>query len=373
MQMHATKKDLKYLLLYVLLFILITQEGIIKYLILTAGIMYTFMSRKRTSAKYYGLLLHAIVYSVLGLALAIVSSNVSYESIKQILIYLCSGLFAISMFHLYGKDDTKRLLDLQLIGLCIAYVIMYARYFTLEAFYYESCHYAYIFGVYGILYFCQRRYIMMALSVLFMVFDHKRITNGAFVAVLLVVIIIRQTRSEKVRKAIDRAASAAMVIVPILWVYFGSNGTLVTIFARLGINTLGRVEGTGAWNIAREYYSFMPLYVGKGIGWVLNWLGTAVVPGFSNLHNDFLTAFIELGFIGFIVWLISFLIIPRRLKSENRSLSNLINVLIGFMFINMLTDNIYIYVTFLFPFYVVLLSILFGEDNHLYLDARKVK
>jgi len=366
MKITINKKDGAVLFLLILLFLMIAQEGIIKYGVLSAAIVICLLLRKKLIVSNFIILIHAAIYVVLGLILSVATGNITFDSIKQALIYLCSGLFAISFFTVYGRNKSVKLVNLQFFALCIGYLILYARYFTLDAFGYESNIFAYIFGVYGLIYFCQKKYKMMALAIVFMLFDHKRIADCAFIFALLSIFLIKFSKKQIYHKILNILGAVVLFIVPLVWVYLCSNEILASLFASLEINTMGRTDGTGAWGYATRFYDFSPIYIGKGIGWVLNWLNQAGIGLFSNLHNDFLVAYIELGFIFFIIWLLAFLIIPFSMRNKDLKMANLLIVLIGFMFINFLTDNIYIYVTFLCPFYIILLSILFGNDNQQY-------
>lgn len=69
-----------------------------------------------------------------------------------------------------------------------------------------------------------------------------------------------------------------------------------------GINTSGRVE---IYNAVDEFYNFNPGFLGNGIGFLTYQLNTFMEVDVASVHNDFLQHFIDLGFWGYIVWLIS--------------------------------------------------------------------
>lgn len=367
-----TKKDIVFLLSFIAIFMIISRSGLIKYLVLSAGIVVAFLFRKKQRLEYYQLLLHAAVYSSIGVVMALVSGNFSFNSIKQLLIYFCSGLFAITFFSLYGTNNSCKLVDIQFVALCIAYICLFGRNLSIHQLYFESNIYAYIFAVYGLLYFWQNRYKAACVAAVFMLIDHKRIATYSFILCCLVMFFVKRIKKDKKRKWISRIAAGLLLVVPFVWVYLCSNGMLISLFSRFHINTMGRLEGTGAWNIVREYYVFSPGYLGKGIGWVLEWLENANIASFSNLHNDFLAAYIELGCLGFLLWVVSFQLIPKKIGKEDRSIQNLVYIIMGFMFMNLLTDNIYLYVTFMLPLYTVLLSLLYGEDRKSYSKDRLI-
>ena len=69
-----------------------------------------------------------------------------------------------------------------------------------------------------------------------------------------------------------------------------------------GINTSGRVE---IYNAVDDFYEFNPGFLGNGIGFLTYQLNAFMNVGVASVHNDFLQHFIDLGFWGYIIWLVS--------------------------------------------------------------------
>ncbi len=69
-----------------------------------------------------------------------------------------------------------------------------------------------------------------------------------------------------------------------------------------GINTSGRVE---IYNAVDDFYEFNPGFLGNGIGFLTYQLNTSMNVGVASVHNDFLQHFIDLGFFGYIIWLVA--------------------------------------------------------------------
>jgi len=74
------------------------------------------------------------------------------------------------------------------------------------------------------------------------------------------------------------------------------------LLEKAGINTSGRVE---IYNAVDDFYEFNPGFLGNGIGFLTYQLNTFMNVGVASVHNDFLQHFIDLGFWGYIIWLIS--------------------------------------------------------------------
>ena len=75
-----------------------------------------------------------------------------------------------------------------------------------------------------------------------------------------------------------------------------------TMLEKAGINTSGRVD---IYNAVDKFYEFSPEFLGNGIGFLTYQLSTDMNVGVSSVHNDFLQYFIDLGFWGYILWLVS--------------------------------------------------------------------
>ena len=75
-----------------------------------------------------------------------------------------------------------------------------------------------------------------------------------------------------------------------------------TMLEKAGINTSGRVD---IYNAVDKFYEFSPEFLGNGIGFLTYQLSTNMNVGVSSVHNDFLQYFIDLGFWGYILWLVS--------------------------------------------------------------------
>lgn len=97
------------------------------------------------------------------------------------------------------------------------------------------------------------------------------------------------------------------------------------LLEQAGINTSGRV---GIYNAVDKFYQFDPAFLGNGIGFLTYQLNTFMNVGVASVHNDFLQHFIDLGFWGYIIWLVT-LIFVRVLYFGKKG--NLDNAIVTFM------------------------------------------
>ena len=81
------------------------------------------------------------------------------------------------------------------------------------------------------------------------------------------------------------------------------------LLEKAGINTSGRVE---IYDAVDKFYEFNHAFLGNGIGFLTYQLNTNMHIDVASVHNDFLQHFIDLGFFGYIIWLVSMTILRVR-------------------------------------------------------------
>ena len=97
------------------------------------------------------------------------------------------------------------------------------------------------------------------------------------------------------------------------------------LLEQAGIKTSGRVE---IYNAVDKFYEFHPGFIGNGIGFLTYQLNEFMSVGVGAVHNDFLQHFIDLGFWGYIIWLVSMVLI--RICYFGRK-GNIENAILTFM------------------------------------------
>lgn len=110
------------------------------------------------------------------------------------------------------------------------------------------------------------------------------------------------------------------------------------LLEKIGIKTSGRVE---IYSAVDEFYEFHPGFLGNGIGFLTYRLNEFMSVGVGSVHNDFLQHFIDLGFWGYIAWLVSMVLVRvlyfgRKGNVENAILTFMLSV---YLVIVSSTDN----------------------------------
>jgi hypothetical protein len=121
-------------------------------------------------------------------------------------------------------------------------------------------------------------------------------------------------------------------------------------------NTNGRVE---IYSRMAQEATYSVWYLGKGLGVVEKLLECWNISKFANLHNDLLKFYIELGVLGLAIYLTSYLVmfyfVGKNYGNAKMSFILAISIYTVLLFA---TDNVSIYVMYLFPMYSVFFAVL---------------
>lgn len=132
----------------------------------------------------------------------------------------------------------------------------------------------------------------------------KRIAMGSIAIALAAGFLLKFLAKRGKDKAVKRIIQIVFILVTVLlivyigFVKFGGFHWL----EKLGLNTMSRAD---IYDMVYDYYEFSPEFLGHGMGW-LSYQLTRVIELWENaIHNDYLQFYIDLGFFGYIFWLLS--------------------------------------------------------------------
>ena len=166
----------------------------------------------------------------------------------------------------------------------------------------------------------------------------KRIAMVA-IAVVALIRVILFLFAKISQKAVLRATNAVMLISVVLligyiWII---KSDFFTYIEKIGLDTSGRAF---IYSHVNNYYSFSPSFVGRGIGFLTYQLNESVSLGVSAVHNDFLQFYIDLGFFGYILWLLSMTVLRTKYFGKNDPDSAVITALLTvYLIVVSSTDN----------------------------------
>ncbi len=142
-----------------------------------------------------------------------------------------------------------------------------------------------------------------------------------------------------------------------------------SLLQEAGIETSGRSE---IYQVVDRFYEFSPGFLGNGIGFLTYQLNSGMNVGVTAVHNDFLQYYIDLGFVGYVLWLVSMTLVRvcyfgAHGKTENAIITFALTV---YLIISSATDN-----TMMFPLLMTVLAIIMighGWDDEVRTKERKI-
>ena len=205
-------------------------------------------------------------------------------------------------------------------------------------------------------------FILLFLSLFCFLSAFKRIGIIAIAIALVFGYLLKFIAQYNEKTASRLVTFFSFVVIALLIGYIALiNMDAFELLEKAGINTSGRVE---IYNAVDEFYEFSPGFLGNGIGFLTYQLNTFMNVGVASVHNDFLQHFIDLGFWGYIIWLVSMTLVRvwyfgRKGKVENAIITFMLTL---YLIIVSTTDN-----TMNYPLLTGVLAILmmgngFDED-----------
>lgn len=357
-ELHLNKQELFGFLIGImgttaLYAILDNMTGILKYVILLSSsscLLFVGRKNKWSLESVVLISLPSFIYVLLGLFSALINASPQVSTIKIVLYWITPLIFSFSLYVCFTKKMNK-IVDIQFIGSILAYAFFDAPH-LIKVFRWESV-YAFTFGIFSIYYSHKKRWIPFIISLAFVIFAEKRIVLAAVAATLFVMMFVWLFKQNK-----KIAFGIWICVIGMIYVYLYMiySGFLENFVWAANINTNGRAE---IYSRMANEYSFSLGFMGAGIGTVEDLLEKWNMSSFSNLHNDLLKFYIELGFTGLLLFLfsngITLYFIEKRFGKTQ--MSYFIGMII-YTVILWATDNVSIYMLYLIPFYSTFFAVL---------------
>ena len=196
-------------------------------------------------------------------------------------------------------------------------------------------------------------YILLALTLFCFLTAFKRIGIIAIVIALafgwILKFVAKFKKDTAMALTVTLTGVLAVLLIGYVWII---KLDVFSLLEKAGIDTSGRVV---IYNAADKFYEFSPKFLGNGIGFLSYQLSTNMNVGVTSVHNDFLQYFIDLGFWGYILWLISMTILRVCYFGAKGKVDNAIITLalIIYLVIVSSTDN-----TMNFPLLTTVLAVI---------------
>lgn len=167
----------------------------------------------------------------------------------------------------------------------------------------------------------------------------KRIAMVAIAAALLlgwILLKLGKNHPKTARSFMTLVMSIAVILL-VAYIGFIKNDGF-TMLEKAGVDTNGRAK---IYQQVDSLYQFSPTFIGNGIGFLNYELSLDSSRSVDAIHNDFLQFFIDLGFWGYILWLISMTFARIRYfgRSGNTDSAVITFVMIVYLLLVSTTDN----------------------------------
>lgn len=196
------------------------------------------------------------------------------------------------------------------------------------------------------LFFAKRdteRLVDIILALMLFVLGWKRIAAGGLAIVLVFGVFLGFTK-HKTRIIIMNAVCIAAILIGFGYVLFIRYNLFNTVMEMLAIDTMGRDV---IYDFIQPYYDISIAFLGYGFEYTSILLQNIVRMspelkiGVLALHNNILTVYIELGFIGFWAWIFYTWLFQFRwlINHQGEMVSMLFILCETYIFITYMTDN----------------------------------
>ena len=335
------------------------ESGTVKYILAIAlSALFLFLGRKKKWSLEALLIvaLPAGIYILLGSINALLNTCIPTTAIKEMIYWLVPVLLAFALYTYYGADMV-RIVDIQFAASVIVYFRVY--YWSIFRYWEMESVFAFVFGAFVIYYLYKKRWIMGFLSAVLVYMCVKRIAILAVAAAVAVLVVVFAAKKSK---AVVLTLWGMFVSGIYYYLYLLDSGVLKKVLYSFGNHANGRFT---MYDRFREMYDVSVLYLGKGLGYVVDILESWNIPTYGNLHNDLLKFYIELGFWGLLLFLISYgVIFHLTEKKFGASQMCLLFVMTIHSMMLYMTDNVSIYMLYLVPVYSIFFAILNSDNDH---------
>lgn len=146
-------------------------------------------------------------------------------------------------------------------------------------------------------------FILLGLSVFCFIAAFKRIAFLAIAMALIVGWLLKLIAKIKKKTAMNIAVFITVMVIILMILYVVLiKLDIFTMLEKAGIETSGRDM---VYTAVDKFYEISPEFLGNGVGFLTYELNTNMSIGVAYVHNGFLQNYIDLGFWGYILWLVS--------------------------------------------------------------------
>jgi len=363
---EITPQRIKIFSLTLLLVGILDTAGVYKYIFFCFYIFVFWAANNdfKLNGTEVKIIVPSIIYVIIGLFWYSTNGFSGVYAVKDTCFFMIPPIGAFILFKSFTHEDVEDIIFCFFISSLILQIINIIRYHNIIC----EEERAFTFGIFSLYYLHKRKSLLVLLSILGLISANKRIALFAVIVASTLIIITsiknkNELLEESKAKCIIYSTSIIALILSLIWIYFCKSGLLQSYFQIKRINSQGRID---MWPMFYNYFSFSLFDKGYGIGFIEYTMSNHNFKAFGNLHNDFLRSYIELGFIGYCIFILSYFIFPLVcIKTEGLKFRNLVSIIsiIIYSFIIFLTDNAIIYIDFVFVMNFIMLAVALNENK----------
>lgn len=151
----------------------------------------------------------------------------------------------------------------------------------------------------------------LAICALFIVLGLKRIQILSLLLVIVVGLFLKLSKSKAFKNTVMNIASFGVIVSACIYIRLIDNDVLLSKWTSLD---MGRYH---LYSFMNNYFDFDIRFLGHGYGFSNKFVDLNTSFSITVLHSDILRMFVELGFIGFFIWLIYYLFLARKKIEQN--------------------------------------------------------
>ncbi len=367
--------QLFYLLIFTQFVGLMRQAGFTKYIVYTMFLLpFLFFSREKIRLRSAYILMPPLAYITLGLVSSAASGFFDFYSIKTGLLLIFPAVFSLI---LYEKGVFEG------VDICRTVFLGYVLYSLFFSYCYHTAEStrAFVFGMFAVYFLIKKAWGFCAFAVGICYYSDKRIALMGMIAVFcfaaaayLLLKLWRTVSRKKLWIAFGVICTAAAYAVA----FMVHSGALIALFEKAHIDPWGRQT---IWGVFRQFAEIDVGFTGHGLGFVTSKLDELRVwmvdeRWFQNLHCDFYRSYIELGFFGLGIWMLSYFRSYYKLTEDTEN-NNTILIFtfsaIAYTLMIYITDNVLLYFEYWFPLNLMLLDMAHSRPSDVKRQALLMK
>lgn len=208
----------------------------------------------------------------------------------------------------------------------------------------------------------KREHRYLAICAVFIILGLKRIQILSIIIVIVIGFILKFSKNKVFKNLVMNIVGLGTIIAAYLYIIIIDNDTILMNWTGLD---MGRYH---LYSFMNDYFAFDIKFLGHGYGFSNKFAEINTNFSITVLHSDILRMFVELGFVGFLIWLTYYLYFARK-KIERRygtECSYIFFFMTIYLIITYFTDNTVNYFATQY-FYCILLPT-FVIGNKFFMD-----